>query len=237
MYKIGLIGYGAFGHALVGWLGDSSSFSIYDKAMAVGSIESALAQPIIVLNIPAQNLQEFLVTHAALLPADALYIDVCSVKVNPIRIMEQYLPPTAQIIGTHPLFGPQTAQAGVSGHKIMVTPVRVNVDVYDAFKQFLASLELQILETTPEEHDQAMAYSQGLSHYIGRIMKQLNIPETELATQAYEDLLDMKRIQGNDSDALYYSIIHDNPYTLQVHRKFEAAQRIVEEEFAIDLSS
>jgi prephenate dehydrogenase len=68
-----------------------------------------------------------------------------------------------------------------------------------------------------------MAYVQGLSHYIARVMDEMNIPETELSTLAYEDLIDMKRVQGGDSWELFYSIMEENPYTHKVNRDFKKA--------------
>lgn len=231
MQAIGLIGYGAFGKAIVGWLGDVCEFTIYDKALPTSSVEAALSKPVVVLNIPAQFLESFLTEHRRLLPRDSLFVDVCSVKVQPVEVMRRLLPLGTGIIATHPLFGPQTAKQGVQGQKIMVADISTRNDEFDRFRTFLRSQGLRIIETSPEVHDQAMAYSQGLSHYIGRVMKQMNIPETELATQAYIDLLDMKRIQGNDSDALYSSIVHNNPYTKDVLRAFQSAGRAVADRF------
>lgn len=82
----------------------------------------------------------------------------------------------------------------------MLSPVRVPAADYQAIKHFLkVTLGLSIIECTPDEHDQALAYVQGLSHYIGRLMQIMKIPRTELMTRAYADLLDMKDIQGGDS--------------------------------------
>ena len=46
------------------------------------------------------------------------------------------------------------------------------------------------------------------------------IPESALATLAYDDLLDMKHIQGSDSWELFASIVQENPYANAVHRRF-----------------
>ena len=68
-----------------------------------------------------------------------------------------------------------------------------------------------------------MAYVQGLSHFIGRTMDELAIPDSPFATMAYEHLLDMKRIQGGDSWELFRSIMHENPYAAAVHEQFLVA--------------
>ena len=79
-----------------------------------------------------------------------------------------------------------------------------------------------------------MAYVQGLSHYIGRVMDIMEIPDTPLATMAYEDLLDMKRIQGGDSWDLFMSIMHENPYAVSVQANFEQACRQLNDDLGLD---
>ena len=49
------------------------------------------------------------------------------------------------------------------------------------------------------------------------------IPESALATLAYDDLLDMKHIQGSDNWELFASIMQENPYANAVHQAFLAA--------------
>ncbi len=75
-----------------------------------------------------------------------------------------------------------------------------------------------------------MAYVQGLSHYIARVMDAMDIPESELATLAYEDLIDMKHIQAKDTWDLFESIMHDNPYALEVNELFKKAQLKLDEQ-------
>jgi prephenate dehydrogenase len=119
----------------------------------------------------------------------------------------------------------------LAGQKIMVYPVRCNDTLFETFLRFITGLELHIIETTPQAHDQAMAYIQGLSHYVGRIMQALAITDYALSTQAYRDLLDMKNVQGNDSDDLFRSIVHNNGYTEQVLADFKEAMRHVDDMF------
>jgi prephenate dehydrogenase len=233
MLQIGLIGYGAFGQLITQHLAERAKFHIYDPLLDGSSVEDALSQSIIILAIPAQELAGFLSTNLVHLHKNALYIDVCSVKVRPVATLLEHLPQNCQIIATHPMFGPATAADSLTGRKMMIHPVRVSDETFAQFKEFLAGFQLQIIETTPEQHDKMMAYVQGLSHYIGRIMQEMDVPDTELSTLAYDDLLDMKRVQGNDSDALFNSILHENPYTQEVLDHFESARQSVDSRFSV----
>lgn len=233
-YQIGIIGHGNFSQVLVAHLAPYAEIVVYDERRELGeadgvrfvTVEDALAQPIIIPSIPAQFLETFFTNHRHLVNPEAVVIDVCSVKVVPLQLLERLLPSTCRLIGTHPMFGPASIErnGGIVGLPIALCPVRANAILVDELRHLLsATLGLRIIETTPEEHDRQMAYVQGLSHYIGRVMDVMQIPSSELQTAAYEDLLDMKRIQGNDSWDLFTSIMHENPYTHQVHQQFKIA--------------
>ena len=51
--------------------------------------------------------------------------DTCSVKVYPIEIMKEHLPDDIQILGTHPMFGPDSGRNGVKGLPVAVCSERI----------------------------------------------------------------------------------------------------------------
>lgn len=189
-------------------------------------LDEVLARPIIVPSIPSQFFESFFTDHKQLVNPEAVVIDVCSVKVKPLEVLGRLLPETCQIIGTHPMFGPASTRKnnGLKGLKCVVCPVRIPDPKLAKLTSLLGeTLGLEIIYKTPEEHDRDMAYVQGLSHYIGRTMGIMDIPDTTLATFAYEDLLDMKNIQGHDSWDLFESIMNENPYAREVNQDFKRA--------------
>jgi prephenate dehydrogenase len=184
----------------------------------------ALSQPLVIPSMPAQFLEDYFTKNAKYLHSGTMVIDVCSVKVKPVEILCRILPKEVEILATHPMFGPVSAATSLEGQRIMIYPARLEPEKYELVKHFLSgNMHLKVIETTPEEHDKVMAYVQGLSHYIGRVMDNMQIPETDLMTNAYADLLDMKKIQGADSWELFESIMFENPYALEVHDQFEKA--------------
>jgi len=242
MKSIGIVGFGEFSKLLITHLSLYYDIVVYSrepientgglKFTPVGA-EEALSQHIIIPAIPAQFLEVFFAANKQFVNPQTLIVDVCSVKVQPVEVLQRVLPDTCEILATHPMFGPASAADGLQGQKVMLHPVRINPDKYNRIKLFLKdTLGLKIIETTPEEHDRMMAYVQGLSHYVGRVMQLMDIPETELATAAYNDLLDMKRIQGTDSWELFDSIMHQNPYAMDVNRQFKATLQRLDETLA-----
>ena len=47
-------------------------------------------------------------------------MDTCSVKVHPVRAMLEAVPVENPVIGTHPMFGPDSAGGGVDGLPMLV---------------------------------------------------------------------------------------------------------------------
>ncbi len=235
--QIGIIGYGDFTKVMIEYLAPYADIIVSSRSRVVGdagygarfgSVDDVLARPIIIPSIPAQFFRTFFESHHTKVNANALVIDVASVKTAPLVVLKELLPATCQIIGTHPMFGPASIEknGGVAGLKCVVSPVRAGELVMSRVVEFLrVSLGLVVIWRTPEEHDKEMAYIQGLSHYIGRVMDEMSIPESDLATLAYDDLMSMKHIQGGDSWDLFHSIMHENPYAKEVHAAFLTACR------------
>ncbi len=235
-YNVGIIGYGDFTKVMLEYLESYASMIVSSRSHKKGDagfgakfapVDEVLSQPIIIASIPSQFFEEFFSAHHKLINPDALVIDVCSVKVKPLKILEELLPSSCSIIGTHPLFGPASIKhnKGRQSLKCVVSKVRAPERTLETLNQLLhEELGLKIIHKTADEHDKEMAHVMGLSHFIGRTMKSMNITTSELSTLAYEDLLDMKRVQGEDSWDLFYSIMKENPYTEEVIEQFKKAQ-------------
>jgi prephenate dehydrogenase len=232
MKSLGIVGWSPFNELLVRKLAP-----FFDEPVKVSSrkqqsgkagdfaefapIQDVLSCEVVIPSIPSQFLPEFLKENVRYIHPTSLVVEVCSVKVRPVKALTEHLPADVQILSTHPLFGPGSAQDGLEGHRIMMHPTRIDPTWYEEIKRFLIdSYKLKVIETTPEEHDKAMAYVLGLTQSIGRASQSVDIPETPLATFAYNDLLDMKRIQGSDTWELYKSIMLENPYAFEVLDEF-----------------
>ncbi|MFX9058099.1 prephenate dehydrogenase/arogenate dehydrogenase family protein, partial [Acinetobacter baumannii] len=85
----------------------------------------------------------------------ALVVDVCSIKTRPLEILERALPPGVDLLGTHPLFGPESGRAGLAGLRIALCPVRGRRA--GQARRFLRRLGLAVTVTTAAEHDRQMA--------------------------------------------------------------------------------
>jgi prephenate dehydrogenase len=235
MNSLGLVGFGQFGQLAAGVLKDHFDVRVSDptpaaparaEALGVGfeSLEAVASREIVVVSTPVAAMRDVFAAIAPHLRPGALVVDVGSVKALPSRWMVELLPAHVDIVATHPLFGPQSvARDGLAGGRFVVCPVRG--DRHACVADFGRGLGLDVTVTTPEAHDQEMAYVQALTHLIGRTLVNLNIPDETLATPSYQHLLDLCGLIGADTFELFAAIQVQNPYAPEVVRAFVAQAR------------
>lgn len=233
MKELGIIGFGNFSKFFTPHLRPHfASITVFDArdgfkseaenlGVIGGTLQEVLNKEIIILAIPVQYLEAFLQSSAQLFNPNALIMDVSSVKLKPIALMEQYLPKTCEIVGTHPLFGPQSGKNGIHGLNFVICPHRQKKETIVSLTDlFQSKMQLRVLERTVDEHDKQMAYVQGITHFIGRALNRMDIPDVEQKTPAYQYLLDIKRNLGGDSWDLFLTIENENPCAKDVRDEF-----------------
>ena len=233
MKRIGIIGFGDFGQFMAKHLKPYADISVYDprsdlpqRAEEVGvqsaSLESVAEEDVVIFAVPVQHLEGVLKRTAPIMKAGATAVDVSSVKVNPLKLMEAHLPESVNILGTHPLFGPQSGKDGIAGLKIVLCDVR-GVDTQKVGRWLTDNLKLEVLHRTADEHDKEMAMVQGLTHFLAKALIQMNLKPCEMDTIAYNRMMDVMHLVGNDSMALFETIQNQNPYCAEVRESFVKA--------------
>lgn len=193
------------------------------------SMEMAAHCDYVMLGYPSAYIRDLIVDIIPFLQEDSVVFDICSIKSPPARDMLKLLPKSNHIIATHPIFWPQSGKNGIEWLTMTISNVRCNAEVFSSFTEiFSEKLRLKVVNISPEEHDREMAYIQGITHFIGRALKEINIPNSQLATSSYSHLRDARDMVGNDSDALFLSIQWDNPFTWEVREKLMSEFRRLE---------
>jgi len=234
MQELGLIGYGTFGQFLVKHMKSHFDISVYDKReiienVKVCSLKEAAEKPLVIIAVPVQYFEELIKELKDYVKPNSLIMDVSSVKVKPVELMKKYLPENVNILGTHPLFGKQSGKDGIKGLKIVLCPVRL--DNIEEIKKFLETkLELEVLVRTPEEHDKQMAYVQGLTHFIGKAINDIDIKDFDQKTPSYQFLLDIKEMLKGDSDDLFLTLERENPFAKAARDEFLDKLKQIEED-------
>lgn len=194
------------------------------------SFKEAVSAEAIILCVPISALEGVCRQMAPLLRPGQIVIDTCSVKQRPIEWMLQHLPHSVEILGTHPLFGPDSGKEGVAGLKIAVCPARIGRQTYELVQQCLESLQLVVIETAPEEHDRQIARSQAIFHLIAQAMKNLGWSGQAISTPGPEIFYRLVRTVQHDTDQLFRDMERENPCAGEYRKRFiEEMTRLHEE--------
>ncbi len=217
---VGIIGFGRFGQLSAKHL--KEHFEVYvcdrekrrDEAKRIGvnisTLQECAGKDIIVLSVPISDFESVVKEMLPNLKPGALVLDVCSVKEYPIKVMDKLIPKECECIGTHPLFGPDTAQNNLKEKKIVLCPIRTKR--LAGIKKFLNELGLKVIVAEPEDHDFQMARSLALIHLLGRALEGIGLEKIEMATSSHEMFLDLMNIANNDSMQLFFDIQRYNRF-------------------------
>lgn len=235
---LGLIGCGAFGEFMLRHLTPYFRVRVHDPhrdlepvtavydVTATDLAEAASAE-IVVLAVPVQRLEAVVRSILPHLRPGALVVDVCSVKLKPYRLLASLLPETVDFVCTHPLFGPQSGRDGIAGLNIAVCAGRGGRE--DCVARFLAErLRLKVVHTDPERHDRELAYVQGLTHLIAKIMVEIEPRDVRQTTRTWELLMQSVELVRYDSDELFLAIESENPFVGEAKSRFFDAARGLE---------
>lgn len=230
---VGLLGFGRFGRMVHEYLSPEKRVSVYDPdSRKLGgltnatSFEKVLSSQLIILCVPISSVEPLCKRMATHLQPGQVVMDTCSVKQHPVQWMLAHLPESVGILGTHPLFGPDSGKEGISGLKIVVCPARIDQDTYRQIRRYLESLQLVIIEATPEEHDHQIAQSQAIFHLIAEAMKRLGWAGQAISTPGPEAFYRLVKTVQHDTDQLFFDLERENPHTAHYRREF--IQEIVE---------
>lgn len=218
--SVGILGYGRFGQVLKNLLSSDFAMTVYDPNYKNSdALATVLAAKTIFVAVPIRQFEETIKNIASQLQPGTTVIDVCSVKIYPVQIMQKYLPENIGIIATHPLFGPDSIQE-TRELKIMMHPTRDIHHCFNDWKNTFKKKNLTILEMTPDEHDRFAAQSQGITHFIGRSLEAAKIISTPIDTLGFQKLLSLKQQTCQDTFELFTDLLHFNPYSHQTLSHF-----------------
>jgi prephenate dehydrogenase len=209
--RVAIIGYGQFGKFIAKHLRAHASIVPITRTTNYEKIKNC---EVIIFCVPFSGLADAVSAAKPYIAADALIMDVTSVKKAPLTLLKQTFP-HHNILGTHPIFGPQSGKNGISGLPIVLCNISVPLPTYRKIKKFLSkTLLLRVIEQSPAEHDHEMAHIQGLTHFIGRALLMMDIKKFKTNTTSYAHLIELTNLLKNDSWELFKTIqLHNTEAT------------------------
>jgi len=198
---------------------------------------NTVSAPLIVLSVPTSEMAAVCKQMAPLLREGQIVVDTCSVKEKPIAEMLTHLPESVQLLGTHPLFGPDSGELGIEGLKIALCPVRIERAAYEWVCGCLKQLGLTLMETTPQQHDRQIARSQAIFHLIAQTIKELQWAGQAISTPGPEEFYRLIESVQHDTDQLFIDMERGNPYAADCRDQFIRAMTEIHEGLLENLES
>lgn len=168
--------------------------------------------------VAISSFEEVLKQSKPLLKAETLYFDTCSVKVFPVKWMNEQLPEGARIIATHPMFGPDSYFESELPLSMVMSNINTENDTFNRWVDYFNTKKMHVEIMSPDEHDRKVAYSQGITHYVGRVLADLKLSKSNIDTLGYQKLFEITEQTCNDSWQLFMDLQQNNPYTAQMRK-------------------
>ena len=154
-------------------------------------------------------------------------VDIATVKMHTANILKQHAD-TLRYVAMHPMFGPYSfLKKGENlDLRVVLTDYTIAQREYAALKAFLQQVGLVVLETTSEDHDQTLAETLFLTHYVAQMVCKAGYKRTEIDTVSFGYLMDAIESVQNDA-ALFQDVYKYNPYCKKVIDTLEKAEHEV----------
>lgn len=227
---VGIVGYGRFGRLWASILSSHFEVLVTDTlkqpAPNFVSLEDLCARAsTIFLCVPINQFDSVVQAIAPLIRPHTVVLDTCSVKEHPAKIMTGRLAAVEDVtlIATHPMFGPDSAAHGIYGLPMVLWRLHGSEREFDRWSSFFEKIGIRIVHMPPAEHDRLAAYSQGVTHYIGRVLQQLQLEPTPIDTAGFKILCSLIEQTCNDSWELFQDLQTYNGYTPQMRTRIEQA--------------
>lgn len=239
MKQVSIVGFGRFGKTLYRLVKDDFLITLYDKkrvdssnltknTKVAKSVKEIYDSEIIFFAVPISSFEEVIASHRKYFKKGQLLIDVLSVKMHPAKVFKKYLIyGNTQALLTHPMFGPDSSKDGFKGLPLILDKFMTNNETYEFWKEYFKSKNLNIIEMSARKHDKIAASSQGLTHFIGRLLEAYHFKQTPIDSLGTKKLLEVVEQTCNDSWQLFQDLQHYNPYTKQMRIKLGTTYDLV----------
>jgi prephenate dehydrogenase len=228
--NLALIGFGRMGGLIYKHLKNDFNIKVFDenpeklksleKKSIINSPQELGEFDYVILCVPISQIESITSTIAPYLNIKATLIDTCSVKKIPLDTILNNIDKRINVLGTHPMFGPDSVKDTLAGCKIVLCPVRIDSARLNSIKDYLKKNNLTVIESTPDEHDQQISESLVLTHFIGRALEQIKARPLSIDTKGHRRLLRILETVVNDSWQLFEDMNTHNPYSRSKREEF-----------------
>lgn len=229
---VGIIGYGSFGqfvHELVRQYLPESEVLVLARTEPMSELfrplEEVARADVVVLCVPIHAYEDVLAVLVPSLGPDSIVVDVATVKEHTVALLRRH--EGLRFVALHPMFGPYSyikKGKSLEGLRLVLTDHALDSSELTRLKEDVTKLGLVLLEMSPSEHDQMLAETLFLTHYIGQVVTKGGFKRTDIDTVSFGFLMDAVESVKNDAQ-LFQDVYRFNPYCKEVLERFEQAER------------
>ncbi len=184
---------------------------------------------VVILCVPARFMHQVTRQVVPYLAQNCILMDITSVKVMPIKSMEELY--QGPVVGTHPLFGPRSQDyrkvcfCKGKWFENPTTDENLKSTLWDKAQQVFLDMDCHLFEATAEEHDTAMGAMQGLNFvtnvaFFAMTANMENIREF-LTPSFMRRLESAKPLLLNDGE-LFMGLFDYNPYSQKLVKQYRS---------------
>lgn len=236
MKKIAIVGFGRFGKTLYLLLRDDFEIILFDinqevyegvdltkNTIRAKDIKEIYQAEAIFFAVPIIAFEKVIAKHKQYF-RNHLLIDVLSVKQHPARVFRKYLKGTkTQALLTHPMFGPDSSKEGFAQLPLVMDKFMANNNQFTFWENYFSSKGLRVIEIPAKEHDRLAAQSQGVTHFIGRLLEEFKFKPTQIDTLGAKKLYEVMDQTCNDTWELFLNLQNYNFYTKKMRLRLGKA--------------
>jgi prephenate dehydrogenase len=230
---VSVYGYGRFGKLWADILSEDFKVKVYSRR-GLKKEEVSAGQEIVTIDelfdcdamffcVAISSFEQLLIDSKMHFKPGTVFFDTCSVKVFPVKWMTTHIPKENQIIATHPMFGPDSFNNSSSNLPMVMCNINADDATFNFWTEYFSNKRMRVEKMSPDEHDEMVAYSQGITHYIGRVLADLNLQNTKINTLGYTKLLEIIQQTCNDSWQLFLDLQRYNPYTRNMRKDLHSS--------------
>jgi prephenate dehydrogenase len=232
--SISIVGFGRVGRTLARLFDGDFNLTIFnrskiseDSIKLFKNITVTTKIPEVYLNnvifycVPISEFEKVVRSHMKYF-SNNLIIDTLSVKEYPEKIFKKFQKPKLfTAILTHPMFGPDSSKDTFDNLPIIINNFSAKKDIYDQWIKYFKKKKLKVIEMTPHNHDKIAASSQGLTHFIGRLLQMYGYKSSSIDSEGAKKMLEIMDQVCNDSWELYEDLQKYNPHTKKMVKKLD----------------
>lgn len=241
--QIAIIGFSRFGQlwaSIMSGYGEVTVFNRSDKSdlasehnvkfFTFDDIEKIKEADMVFVATAISSIESVIQLIKPYISTKTLVMDVASVKVRPCEWLLKNFDDSVEIMGTHPMFGPDSAKSGLNGKQIVLCPLRIEDSKLKLLSSFFTGLGMEVIEMTPDEHDRQTAYSLAMVHFLGRGLGNLNLSDIKITTLGFTLFNQIRQNVLNDSIQLFNDMQRFNPYAKSVRMELMESLKKVDSE-------